>query len=849
MTAYQYRPDLIYNIDPAPQYPDNPALTAGQVRERQSFKDSLEKFRDNTISKRRQREKFLTGRLFAHLRQEELKQAVQEIHNKEGDAADTDSSKVLIKENGVWVDRFDYDDQFKLPYGVGYDAIIKKRADMVDKQKFWNNRVMDDLVAQLGYMDYRDALAANKYIMEAKKHGDYHQQARAKILSVAMAKYNSQKRQEIENKALASLTSKTGDRDEAKLKVLMDEDPDMARLYREAYGDIKLEKEADEDLANRIHDKYDYLNDDKTLNRRKPTDRYNLHVEKDTFEEELMTTELSDEGLDLLYKRYKVMQNQNSDALKDIETEAYELVQQFNAGTAKHADESGRSMRSPYDLQNQLGLLLNKKVQRRRFDEKLEQHMAQLRFVHSLDNLNPAEVYNEADPNFPGLVPLEDSRNSELLADMPEELKKFFNKSAFPDKQAAFSSIGGIVHDETSARALEDEEELTTKYFRAKWDFYVSEKLRQLKLTTRQLEEKAYYHGEGGKDKMLETRFEFMYNFFDYDNDRSKVRQRLIDQQFAKTTTLKDIGAQLDKFLLDEKAEGLRYLNFTDTDKHLNEQVASASKDTSSFEMSWTGRLFKDTDPLKPLLLDDAAALDSMAEDKDTPYRDILDRIAYEDARTDYSAGSLNADQRSEIALFHSFKQDPFFKHFLYNHLRQFAEDQDEGILNFPEGPFTKSVTDVPKFDRINLYDFRRALPQKDREAKLDGQGAAWGFGKRKTSRAVARVKPGKGTININGKSMLDYFALPSQRYRILLPLVITQYTCLLDVDIWVHGGGLTGQPEAIVPAIAKALQNYDVKTRPVLKYFRLMRHDPRNVERKKYGRVKARKGQVYRRR
>jgi hypothetical protein len=114
------------------------------------------------------------------------------------------------------------------------------------------------------------------------------------------------------------------------------------------------------------------------------------------------------------------------------------------------------------------------------------------------------------------------------------------------------------------------------------------------------------------------------------------------------------------------------------------------------------------------------------------------------------------------MSLFHSFKQDPYYKHFLHNHLRQFAEDMDEGVLNFPEGPYTKDVGDVPKFDRINLYDFRRALPQKDREAKLDANGASWGFGKRKTSHSVARVKPGKGVININGKNMLDYFTLAS---------------------------------------------------------------------------------------
>jgi hypothetical protein len=209
---------------------------------------------------------------------------------------------------------------------------------------------------------------------------------------------------------------------------------------------------------------------------------------------------------------------------------------------------------------------------------------------------------------------------------------------------------------------------------------------------------------------------------------------------------------------LDERSDSLRY---TDITKPLD-KIKSASKDTNSFEMSWTGRIFKNVDPLKPLLMDDDSELDSMAEGQDTPYRDILDRIKYEDSRTDYSYKSLTPDQRTEMSLFHSFKQDPYYKHFLHNHLRQFAEDIDEGVLNFPEGPYTKDVGDVPKFDRINLYDFRRALPQKDREAKLDANGASWGFGKRKTSHSVARVKPGKGVININGKNMLDYFTLAS---------------------------------------------------------------------------------------
>lgn len=126
--------------------------------------------------------------------------------------------------------------------------------------------------------------------------------------------------------------------------------------------------------------------------------------------------------------------------------------------------------------------------------------------------------------------------------------------------------------------------------------------------------------------------------------------------------------------------------------------------------------------------------------------------------------------------------------------------------MNLPDGPSLLHLEDHVKFDRIGLFDFRRALPQKDRVARLDKNGCAWGHGKRKSANAVVRLKPGKGNININGVNILDYFHLPSQRYRILLPLSVTGYTCLLDVDAWVHGGGLSGQPEAIVPAMAKAL-------------------------------------------
>lgn len=81
------------------------------------------------------------------------------------------------------------------------------------------------------------------------------------------------------------------------------------------------------------------------------------------------------------------------------------------------------------------------------------------------------------------------------------------------------------------------------------------------------------------------------------------------------------------------------------------------------------------------------------------------------------------------------------------------------------------------------------------------------------------------------------------------MPLVATQYTCLLDVNIKVWGGGTKGQVEAIMPAMSRALMGFDVNTKKAVKDMGLLKLDPRVVERKKIGKQKARKGNVYRRR
>lgn len=81
----------------------------------------------------------------------------------------------------------------------------------------------------------------------------------------------------------------------------------------------------------------------------------------------------------------------------------------------------------------------------------------------------------------------------------------------------------------------------------------------------------------------------------------------------------------------------------------------------------------------------------------------------------------------------------------------------------------------------------------RERKAIFDSAGKAWGTGKRKESKAIANVKIGTGKVTINGKPLHMYFHQAWQKNKIMTPLVLSSYTCLLDVDIKVYGGGMTG--------------------------------------------------------
>lgn len=134
-------------------------------------------------------------------------------------------------------------------------------------------------------------------------------------------------------------------------------------------------------------------------------------------------------------------------------------------------------------------------------------------------------------------------------------------------------------------------------------------------------------------------------------------------------------------------------------------------------------------------------------------------------------------------------------------------------------------------------------------QPKLDKFGRAYATGRRKTSTARVWVKRGKGQILVNGKSLEQYFARPTQRMMIMQPLVEVKREGELDINITVIGGGLTGQAGAVRHGISRALTHFEPGLRPALKAEGFLTRDSRAVERKKYGLRKARRRKQWKKR
>ena len=127
-------------------------------------------------------------------------------------------------------------------------------------------------------------------------------------------------------------------------------------------------------------------------------------------------------------------------------------------------------------------------------------------------------------------------------------------------------------------------------------------------------------------------------------------------------------------------------------------------------------------------------------------------------------------------------------------------------------------------------------------EPKIDAQGRAYATGKRKNAIARVWIKPGLGRVTVNGREAETYFARPVLRMVINQPFEAAGRTNQYDVICTVKGGGLSGQAGAVRHGISKALIAFEPNLRPVLKKGGFLTRDSRVVERKKYGKRKARR-------
>ena len=128
------------------------------------------------------------------------------------------------------------------------------------------------------------------------------------------------------------------------------------------------------------------------------------------------------------------------------------------------------------------------------------------------------------------------------------------------------------------------------------------------------------------------------------------------------------------------------------------------------------------------------------------------------------------------------------------------------------------------------------------REQQLDKHGRAYATGRRKDAVARVWLKPGSGKIVINGREQEVYFARPTLRLVINQPFGVSERQGQYDVVATVVGGGLSGQAGAVKHGIAQALTRYEPALRTIVKQAGFLTRDPRAVERKKYGRAKARR-------
>ena len=168
--------------------------------------------------------------------------------------------------------------------------------------------------------------------------------------------------------------------------------------------------------------------------------------------------------------------------------------------------------------------------------------------------------------------------------------------------------------------------------------------------------------------------------------------------------------------------------------------------------------------------------------------------------------------------------------------------DTRQSLSDLAELTTGEAEAPAPAADQPAEPTAPQAPPAPLREQQLDKQGRAYATGRRKDAVARVWLKPGTGTITVNGRDQTVYFARPTLRLIINQVFDVADRQGQYDVVCTVKGGGLSGQAGAVRHGISQALSKYEPALRAAVKSAGFLTRDSRVVERKKYGRAKARR-------
>lgn len=208
----------------------------------------------------------------------------------------------------------------------------------------------------------------------------------------------------------------------------------------------------------------------------------------------------------------------------------------------------------------------------------------------------------------------------------------------------------------------------------------------------------------------------------------------------------------------------------------------------------------------------------------------------------------LAPENKEAVMLYGLVKRDPYYSHYLDNHLRFWKDRMTQDAMSLTaraDAGRTKPFDMIP-WEAVLINKKADLSPPPKKIRKPDEEERVHAYGSRKCARAYAYIKPGIGRVTINNKNLIDYFPQVVFRSRIVRPFLLTNTTCEFDLKIVVHGGGSSAQSQACSLAISRALSVYGSVFEKTLRSVKALKVNPRQVERKKTSKYKARKSYPY---